>query len=123
MAVAVSDPEAPSTSPSGAASTSNARRARISALILPLMLVMAWAFALSGSKPPGAVTGESGAMADLRWIVYFTGVVFLISAVMHSVFRKSMAASIGWRTNGFELEIAAVSLGLAGACFYAVYHG
>ena len=42
---------------------------------------------------------------------------------MHSVFRKSMAASIGWRTNGFELEIAAVSLGLGGACFYAVYHG
>jgi len=74
---------------------------------------MAWAFALSGSTAPGAVAGESTAMGDLRWILYFAGFVFLFSAVMHSVFRKAMAASIGWQTNGFEIELASVSLGLS----------
>lgn len=94
-----------------------------SALVLPSLLVIAWAFALSGSTAPGAVAGEATAMSDLRWILYFAGFVFLFSSVMHSVFAKSMAASIGWKTNGFQYEIAAVSLGLGGACFYAVHHG
>ena len=94
-----------------------------SALILPFMLVVAWGFALSGTGAPGAVAGESTAMSDLRWILYFAGIVFLISSVMHSVFRKSMAASIGWTTNGFELELAAVSLGTGLGCLYAVYQG
>src|SRR5690349_19758813 len=94
-----------------------------SAVMLPCMLVFAWAFALSGTGAPGAVAHESSAMGDLRWILYFAGIVFLISSVMHSVFRKSMAASIGWTTNGFELELASVSLGLGIACIYAVYQG
>ena len=42
---------------------------------------------------------------------------------MHSVFAKSMAESIGWKTNGFQHELAAVSLGLGIACFYSVYNG
>ncbi len=94
-----------------------------SALMLPFMLLVAWVFALSGTGAPGAVAHESAAMSDLRWILYFAGIVFLISSVMHSVFRKSMAASIGWQTNGFELEIAAVSLGLGAGCIYSVYQG
>jgi hypothetical protein len=93
-----------------------------SALMLPAMLAFAWAFALSGSSAPGAVAHESTATADLRWILYFAGFVFVFSSVMHSVFRKKVAASIGWATNGFELEIAAVSLGLGAGCFYAVYN-
>lgn len=94
-----------------------------SGLVLPLLFVMAWVFALSGSTPPGGATGDTHAIADLRWLLYFAGFVFCFSAIMHSVFRKKMAASIGWQTNGFELEIAAVSLGLGIACFYAVYQG
>jgi hypothetical protein len=119
MAVAVSDSE----SPAGAEAPAQTKGGRVSGLVLPALVFVAWGFALSGSTPPGAVAGESSAMGDLRWILYFTGFVFVFSAVMHSVFRRSMAASIGWQTNGFELEIAAVSLGLAGGCFYAVYHG
>jgi hypothetical protein len=100
-----------------------AKRSYGSAVMLPCMLVFAWAFALSGSGAPGAVAHESAALSDLRWILYFAGIVFLISSVMHSVFRKSMAASIGWTTNGFELELASVSLGLGIGCLYAVYQG
>jgi hypothetical protein len=99
------------------------RRGMGSALMLPAMLGFAWAFALSGMDAPGGVAGDSAAMSDLRWILYFAGIVFLISSVMHSVFRRSMAASIGWETNGFELELAAVSLGLGLGCLYAVYQG
>jgi hypothetical protein len=99
------------------------RAGMVSALMLPAMLVVAWGFALSGMDAPGAVRGESAALSDLRWIVYFAGIVFFVSSVMHSVFRRSMAASIGWQTNGFELELAAVSLGLGAGCMYAVYHG
>jgi hypothetical protein len=94
-----------------------------SAFVLPAMFVFAWGFALSGMSAPGAVAGESTAMADVRWILYFAGFVFVMSSVMHSVFAKSMAASIGWQTNGFQYEIAAVSLGLGAACFYATYNG
>ena len=122
MAVAISDPEVqPSNEAPDAAP--KAKSGRVSALMLPGLLVVAWAFALSGSTPPGAVAGESAALSDLRWIIYFAGIVFFFSSVMHSVFRKSMAASIGWKSNGFQLEIAAVSLGLGGACMYAVYNG
>ncbi len=72
---------------------------------------------------PGAKSVDGSAMAHLQWIIYFAGVVFLFSSLMHSVFAKSMAASIGWKTNGFQYEIAAVSLGLGAGCFYAVYNG
>ena len=37
--------------------------------------------------------------------------MFLASFVMHSVFAKKTAASIGWQTNGFQYEIAFASLG------------
>jgi hypothetical protein len=118
---------APSITPDHAAAEAEAKRGSKrgygSAVMLPCMLVFAWAFALSGSGAPGAVAHESAALSNLRWILYFAGIVFLISSVMHSVFRKSMAASIGWTTNGFELELASVSLGLGIACIYAVYQG
>lgn len=117
MSILTAEPEAKPQS------KAKARGSIGSALALPVLLVVAWAFALSGSTAPGAVAHESTAMSDLRWILYFAGFVFVISSVMHSVFRKSMSASIGWQTNGFELEIAAVSLGLGAGCFYAVYNG
>lgn len=85
--------------------------------------MLAWVLALSGAAAPGAMAGESHLVADLRWLLYFAGFVFVFSSVMHSVFAKSMAESIGWKTNGFQYEIAAVSLGLGLASFYATYHG
>ncbi len=117
MAVIASEPEVQQPS------ESKAKSGMVSALMLPALLAVAWAFALSGSAPPGAVAGEATAMSSLRWILYFTGFVFLFSSVMHSVFAKSTAASIGWKTNGFQYEIAAVSVGLGAACLYAIYNG
>jgi len=96
---------------------------KISSLVLPSMLVLAWILALTGTTPPGFVVGEIPAVSSLRWILYFCGWVFLFSAIMHSVFAKKMAASIGWKTNGFQYEIAAVSVGLAAGCYYAIHHG
>jgi hypothetical protein len=95
----------------------------ISAVLLPALFVVAWGFALNGSKPMGAVAHEAADVSYLRWIIYFTGCVFLFSSVMHSVFAKSTAASIGWKTNGFQYEVAAASLGLGAGCLYAISHG
>lgn len=95
----------------------------LSALILPALFVVAWVYALSGSTPPGAVAGESSAVGDTRWLLYFGGFVFIVSFVMHSVLAKSTARSIGWKTNGFQYELSFVSLGLGIACFYAISHG
>jgi len=96
---------------------------KLSSLVLPGLFILAWVMALSGSAAPGAMAGDTSAVADVRWILYFAGFVFVFSSIMHSVFAKSMAASIGWRTNGFQYEIASVSLGLGLASFYATYHG
>ncbi len=96
---------------------------KVSSLVLPGMIVLAWIMALSGQTAPGAVAGEVAAAGYIKWILYFCGWVFLFSSVMHSVFAKKMAESIGWKTNGFQYEIAFVSLGLALGSFYAVYHG
>lgn len=96
---------------------------KISSLVLPGLFVLAWVYALSGSVAPGAIAGEATAAGYIRWLLYFAGFVFIFSSVMHSVFAKKMAASIGWKTNGFQYELASVCLGLGIACFYAVYHG
>lgn len=104
------------------AKSKNNITSKISSLILPGMIVLAWVFALSGSTAPGAVAGEALSAGYIKWILYFCGWVFLFSSIMHSVFAKKMAESIGWKTNGFQYEIAFVSLGLALGSFYAVYH-
>ena len=96
---------------------------KISSFVLPGMFVLAWVMALSGSAAPGAVAGEATLVGYIKWILFVCGWVFLFSSIMHSVFAKKMAASIGWKTNGFQYEIAFVSLGLALGCFYAVYYG
>ena len=93
----------------------------ISGLVLPGMLVAAWVMTIFGVNAPGNVESREGAENAIRWILYFAGWVFLFSSVMHSVFAKKMAKSIGWKTNGFQYEIAAVSLGLGLGSFYAVY--
>ncbi len=93
----------------------------LSGLVLPGMLLVAWILAIFGVQAPGSGAGGFTDTNTIRWILYFAGWVFLFSSVMHSVFAKKMAKSIGWKTNGFQYEIAAVSLGLGLGCFYSVY--
>ncbi len=95
----------------------------LSALVLPGMIAVAWVLALLGVQAPGGNGSGFSEINTLRWILYFAGWVFLFSSVMHSVFAKKMAKSIGWKTNGFQYEIAAVSLGLGLGCFYSIYKG
>jgi hypothetical protein len=101
----------------------NAASDMLSGLVLPSLLIIAWIMALSGSAAPGAMINDTAAEGYVRWLLYFAGFVFIFSSVMHSLFARKMAASIGWKTNGFQYEIAAVSLGLGLGCFYAIYHG
>jgi hypothetical protein len=120
MAVVTSEPEA---GPPVEAPTKAKKSSKGSAVVLPALFVSAWGWALSGAPAPGSKTIDGSALANLHWILYFAGFVFIFSSVMHSVFAKSMAESIGWKTNGFQHELAAVSLGLGLACFYSVYNG
>lgn len=93
----------------------------ISSLVLPILFVVAWISALT-TTAPGAVAGEATNVSYLRWLVYFAGFALLFSSIMHSVFAHKIAASIGWKTNGFQYELAAFSLGAGVACLYGVYH-
>ena len=96
---------------------------KISALVLPGMFITAWVLSLLGVSAPGNYGSSFSELNTISWLLFFAGWVFLASSVMHSVFAKKMAKSIGWKTNGFQYEIAAVSLGLGLGCFYAVYRG
>ena len=98
-------------------------REQASGLVLPALFVAAWVLALTGSIPPGGSDSEGLSVSTIRWILYMITWAFLTSAVMHSVFAKRMAAMIGWQTNGFQYEIAFVSLGLRLGCLYASQHG
>jgi hypothetical protein len=95
----------------------------LSGWIFPGLFLMAWGLSLSGSIPPGMREGSAFEERAISWLLYFAGFAFLSASVMHSVFAKKTAASIGWVTNGFQYEIAFVSLGLGCGCFYAIFHG
>jgi hypothetical protein len=124
MTTPTPDVEPPETGPTaGEVPTPSAGKGALrSGLTLPVLLVVAWVCALSGMEAPGAASGEGTASTYLRWILYYTGFVFIFSSVMHSVFAKKTAASIGWRSNGFQIELAAVSLGIGLGCLYAVFN-
>ena len=78
-----------------------------------LTLVLAWVFALVQWTAPGSVPDDTSWDAIMRWLLFLPGgCMFLVSSVMHTVFAKSTAKSIGWQTNGFQYEIGFVSLGL-----------
>lgn len=84
---------------------------------------MAWWLTISGSIPPGMVHTSLFEGRAINWLLFFCGFAFISASVMHSLFAKKMAKTIGWVTNGFQYEIAAVSLGLGVSCFYALYWG
>lgn len=93
------------------------------ALIFPSLFLMAWSLTVAGSVPPGISDNSHFQERATNWLLYFCGFAFISGAAMHSFFAKKIAQSIGWVTNGFQFEIAAVSLGLGIACFYALYNG
>ena len=88
-------------------------------LMVPATFVVAWILALTGTQAPGSPAGGASDVNSLRWMLFFTGIIFLVSSVMHTFLAKKTAASIGWTTNGFQYEIAFVSLGMGLACLYA----
>lgn len=96
---------------------------KLSGLVIPILFVVAWVFALTSTTTPGGSTGGVTELGYLQWLLYFAGYVFIVSSVMHSVFAKHIAKSIGWKTNGFQYEIAFVSLGIGLGCFYAINNG
>ena len=93
------------------------------ALMLPATFVAAWILSITNTEAPGSVTGEASDVNSLRWMLFFTGIIFLVSSFMHSVLARKTAASIGWTTNGFQYEIAFASLGLGLAALYAGQNG
>lgn len=93
-------------------------------VIIPLTLLAAWILGLAGVSAPGASAGASWDELVLHWTLFMpVGIVFLVSAVMHTVLARRTAASIGWQTNGFQYEIGFVSLGLGIAGIWATYQG
>lgn len=81
-------------------------------LIPGLTVVVAWILALLGVGSVGP-TQEAFAGSAMQWMLFLPGgIMFLVSAFMHTVLAKKTAAQIGWTTNGFQYEIGFVSLGL-----------
>jgi uncharacterized membrane protein HdeD (DUF308 family) len=92
--------------------------------IVVLTLVLAWVFALLGLSAPGQPVDASFAISALHWMFYIpAGWMFIVSGVMHTVFAKSTAKNIGWKTNGFQYELGFASLGLGIAGIIAAYKG
>lgn len=93
---------------------------KLSGFIFPAMFIIAWILSFSGSLPPGVDSGSHFEERCIGWLLYFCVYAFLSAALMHSFFAEAMAQSIGWKSNGFQYEIAAVSLGLGLSCIYAL---
>ncbi len=93
-------------------------------LIIPLVLVLAWVFALLGWAPPGSLETDDFADSAMRWMLFLpVGIQFIVSGFMHTVFAKSTAKNIGWVTNGFQYEIGFVCWGIGIAGLLAMVRG
>lgn len=83
---------------------------------------LSWLFALIGWDAPGTDSSTPDDEQALRWILYLAlGWTGAVGSLMHTVFARSTAKSIGWETNGFQYEVgfAGLAFGLAG--IYASY--
>ena len=86
----------------------------------PLTFVLAWVFFLVGLEAPGTDSATPSDEMALRWMLFLgMGWSILGGFVMHTVFAKGVAKSIGWETNGFQYEVAFASLGVGLAGIYA----
>jgi len=82
-------------------------------LILPLTVVLAWVFAAFGLSAFGGDSSDQFAEQAMRWMLFLpAGLQFIVSGFMHTVFAKSTAEGIGWKTNGFQYELGFASWGL-----------
>lgn len=92
----------------------------MSAAIPSIVLAVAWLLAIVGATAPGAGPDTPFAEAALRWVlnlaVGWTGVV---AGLMHTVFARRTAATIGWQTSGFQYEVGFANLGVGLAGIYA----
>jgi hypothetical protein len=96
----------------------------VGVLIIPLVLLLAWVFALLGWAPPGSLETDDFADSAMRWMLFLpVGIQFIVSGFMHTVFAKSTAKNIGWVTNGFQHEIGFVCWGIGIAGLLAMVRG
>ena len=85
----------------------------MTAAIPGLTVIVAWILSLLGVSAVGAGPDDVFADSAMRWMLFLPGgIMFLVSAFMHTVLARRTAAQIGWQTNGFQFEIGFVSLGL-----------
>ena len=93
-------------------------------LFLPVTLALAWILGLAGVESPGMVAGESWEVDVIRWMLTLPmGAMFIVSGIMHTVFAKSTAENIGWKSSPFQYELGFVSLGLGVAGMIAASYG
>jgi hypothetical protein len=86
----------------------------------PILFVLSWVFALLGMNAPGADAATAFDEQALRWMLFLgMGWNILGGALMHTVFARSTAEAIGWKTNGFQYEVGFASLGIGLAGIYA----
>jgi hypothetical protein len=96
----------------------------MTAVIPGLTVALAWIFTLLGWTALGAESNDTFSESAMRWMLFFPGgIMFLVSAFMHTVLARRTAAQIGWTTNGFQYEIGFVSLGLGLAGLVAASSG
>lgn len=92
----------------------------VTALLPPLTLAIAWLLAIFGVTPPGADGSAPFDESALRWVLFLSGGWgFVGGAVMHTVFARPIARSIGWETSGFQYEMGFASLGIGLGAIYA----
>jgi hypothetical protein len=87
------------------------------ALAPPLALGLSWLFALIGWHAPGTDSATPTDEMALRWILFIgLGWTAAVASLMHTVFARGTAQSIGWQTSGFQYEVgfANLAVGLAG---------
>jgi hypothetical protein len=87
------------------------------ALLPPFFFVLCWILAAVGSEAPGTDSATAFDENALRWILFLAvGWVGVGGAVMHTIFAKQTAQSIGWQTGPFQYEVgfANLAVGLAG---------
>jgi uncharacterized protein DUF6790 len=87
------------------------------ALAPPLAFILSWVFALIGWNAPGTDSATPTDEEALRWILYIAmGWTGAVGSLMHTVFARKTAESIGWTTSGFQYEVgfAGLAVGLTG---------
>ena len=82
-------------------------------LVMPLLIIIAFALAAFGVGGAGAPPDADFALNSLHWMLALpVGGMFIVSGFMHTLFAKKTASNIGWQTNGFQYELGFVSFGI-----------